>query len=295
MKIPLSWVSLFCPVSETLAKYGAKGLAHEYSIRTAEIEGVETYAFDPKVVVAKVLSTGPHPDSDHLNLVRVSIGHSERGIVCGAANVTSAKYVALATEGAVLPGGFEIKRAKIRGQDSEGMICSLDELGLQEDRAEGIFPLETAYPEPLLESMVGKPFGKLPLEIPGLDGKPYAASLEDTVFEIDNKFITNRPDLFSVLGNAREFSALFELPFATHAPVPFETAGSIPVSVESDRVYAYRLVFMGNVPVGKSPFSFETLLRRSGVNPKFDLVDVTNFVMTELGQPMHAFDADKVR
>ncbi len=295
MKIPLSWVSLFCPVSETLRSYGAKGLAHEYSIRTAEVEGVENFDFDARIVVARVLSVSKHPDSDHLNLVRVSVGNAERGIVCGAANVASAKYVPLATEGAVLPGGFEIKRAKIRGQESEGMICSLDELGLQEERAEGIFPLETAYSESFLESMVGRPFAQLPLEIPGLDGKPYSANLSDTVFEIDNKFITNRPDLFSVQGNAREFGTLFDSDFRAYSPAFPQASGLLAVSVETDRVLAYRLAKIENVAAAKSPFAVETLLRRSGLNPKFDLVDVTNFVMTELGQPMHAFDADKVR
>jgi phenylalanyl-tRNA synthetase beta chain len=205
MKIPLSWISLFCPVSSILQKYGAKGLAHEYSIRTAEIEGVETFAFDARVVVAKVLSTTKHPDSDHLNLVRVSTGTAEKGIVCGAANVVGAKYVALATEGAVLPGNFTIKRTVIRGQESDGMICSLDELGLQEERSEGIFRLEDEYGEDFLASFVGRPFSDLPLEIPGVSGGRFEAKLNDVVFEIDNKFITNRPDLFSVEGNAREF------------------------------------------------------------------------------------------
>lgn len=83
MKIPLSWVGLFSPVSETLSQYGAKPLAHEYSIRTAEIEGVETYAFDPKIVVGRVVSTEKHPDSDHLNLVKVCVGGDDvRNIVC---------------------------------------------------------------------------------------------------------------------------------------------------------------------------------------------------------------------
>lgn len=294
MKIPLSWVGLFSPVSDVLLSYGAKPLAHEYSIRTAEIEGVETFAFDSKIVVAKVLETAPHPDSDHLNLVKVTLGEADvRNIVCGASNVVGAKYVALATEGAVLGEGFEIKRAKIRGQESQGMICSLDELGFQEERAEGIFRLEEVYGEAFLESRLGTPFGELPLSIPGLDGKPFEAKLNDVVFEIDNKFITNRPDLFSVEGNAREFSALFDLPFSRYEG-ELPKVAELPVSIESDRVLAYRLLSVTGVSVKESPLALKVLLARSGGNPKLDLVDMTNYVMTELGQPMHAFDADKV-
>lgn len=294
MKIPLSWVGLFSPVSETLSKYGAKPLAHEYSIRTAEIEGIDVFSFDSKIVVGKVVVTSAHPDSDHLNLVKVSLGGGDvRNIVCGAHNVVGAKYVALATEGATLGADFVIKRAKIRGQESNGMICSLDELGLQEERAEGIFRLEEAYGEDFLESKLGTPFGELPLEIPGLGGKAFSATLNDVVFEIDNKFITNRPDLFSVEGNAREFSALFNLPFQRYeAELP--KVSNLEVKIESDRVLAYRLVSVKNVSAKESPLALRVLLGRADGNPKLDLVDMTNYVMTELGQPMHAFDADKI-
>lgn len=173
------------------------------------------------------------------------------------------------------------------------MICSLDELGLQEERAEGIFRLEDAYGESFLETRLGTPFGELPLEIPGLDGKSFSASLNDVVFEIDNKFITNRPDLFSVEGNAREFSALFDLPFQRYES-ELPKVAPLDVKIESDRVLAYRLVSVKNVSAKESPFALRVLLGRADGNPKLDLVDMTNYVMTELGQPMHAFDADKV-
>lgn len=174
------------------------------------------------------------------------------------------------------------------------MICSLDELGLQEERAEGIFRLEDEFSEAFLESRVGTPFGELPLEIPGHVGKPYVTTLNDVVFEIDNKFITNRPDLFSVEGNAREFSALFDLPFVPYATNLPSVSRDLGVKVESDRVLSYRLLSVRGVTAKPSPFSIRTLLSRTGGNPKLDLVDMTNYVMTELGQPMHAFDADKV-
>ena len=147
-----------------------------------------------------MVSTRPHPDSDHLNLVELECGPlGARSIVCGAENVRTAKYVALATVGAKLGAerDFEIKSSKIRGEVSEGMICSEDELGLQEDRAAGIMVLENHFPESLLQSKLGTPFYDLELTIPGHGTDSYSFPLRDTIFEIDNKFITNRPDLFS--------------------------------------------------------------------------------------------------
>lgn len=129
--------------------------------------------------------------------------------------------------------------------------------------------------------MLGKPFGELPLEIPGLNGETFAAKLNDVVFEIDNKFITNRPDLFSVEGNAREFSALFDLPFARYES-DLPSVPELRVNVESDRVLSYRLLSVRNVTAKPSPFAVRTLLGRSDGNPKLDLVDMTNYVMTEL-------------
>ena len=200
MKIPLSWISLYTNVSPLLAEQTAKPLAHLYSIHTAEIDTIEEVGVEDKVVVAKVVSTRPHPDSDHLNLVEIDCGPlGTRNIVCGAENVRQAKYVAVALVGAKLGTGrdFEIKSSKIRGEVSEGMICSEDELGLQEDRAAGIMVLENHFPESLLELKLGTPFYDLELTIPGNRTDTYSFPIRDTVFEIDNKFITNRPDLFS--------------------------------------------------------------------------------------------------
>lgn len=154
MKIPLSWISLYTDISEKLETTGAKPLAHLYSIHTAEIDAIEEVGQEDKVLVAKVLATRPHPDSDHLNLVELDLEkEGKRNIVCGADNVRDAKYVAVATVGARLgpDRDFEIKLSKIRGEVSEGMICSLDELGLQEERAAGIMQLESYFDEAILE------------------------------------------------------------------------------------------------------------------------------------------------
>lgn len=152
-------------------------------------------------MVARVISTAPHPNSDHLNLVELDVGPvGTRRIVCGAENVRSAKYVAVALEGARLgpDRDFEIKLSKIRGEESQGMICSEDELGLQEERSAGIMPLENSFDETYLESKLGTPFYALEVTIPGNGSTAYRFPIQDTIFEIDNKFITNRPDLFGV-------------------------------------------------------------------------------------------------
>ncbi len=252
---------------------------------------------EDKVVVAKVVSTRPHPDSDHLNLVALDCGPlGSRHIVCGAENVRTAKYVAVAMVGAKLGANqdFEIKLSKIRGEASEGMICSEDELGLQEERAAGIIPLENHFPESLLESKLGTPFYDLLITVPGNGTETYSFLIKDTIFEIDNKFITNRPDLFSAEGNAREFGAIFSLPFKPYIGKLPTISGKLSVQIETPNVLSYDLISVENIKTGKSPFGIDFMLRKAGLSPKYDLVDITNYIMTELGQPMHSFDASKV-
>lgn len=297
MKIPLSWISSYTDVSPLIAKRGIKELAHLYSIHTAEIDGIEEVGSEDKVVVAKVVSTRPHPDSDHLNLVELDCGPlGARRIVCGAENVRTAKYVAVATVGARLGADrdFEIKLSTIRGETSEGMICSEDELGLQEDRAPGIMQLEKHFSEELLQSKLGTPFYDIEVTVPGNGSDIYSFPLRDTVFEIDNKFITNRPDLFSVEGNAREFGAIFSLPFTPYDGKLPVISEKLSVQIKSPNVLSYELLSIENIQAGISPLGIDQMLRKAGISPKYDLVDITNFIMTELGQPMHAFDADKV-
>lgn len=297
MFVPLSWLSAYVPVAPTLGRLGVRALAHAYSIQVALIEGTESIGCSG-VVIARVVSCEAHPDSDHLNVVRVDCGNGDnaRTIVCGAENVKTAKYVAVALPGAVLPGDFTIKAAKLRGVESQGMICSVDELGLSSTRYPGILTLETVWNTGELETKIGTDFFSLTLPFTGNT----SISLRDEILEIDNKFITNRPDLFGVVGNAREFATLFGEPFAD----PFiqnqsslSATKTYPVRVESDAVLAYTALHIENIavkPTHELANSVSLLLARSGVNPKFDIVDITNFVSFEYGQPMHAFDADKI-
>ncbi|MBP7822844.1 phenylalanine--tRNA ligase subunit beta [Candidatus Gracilibacteria bacterium] len=293
MKISLNWARHWTPVPEYVPDALEK-FAHIYSTHTAEVEGIDSYIFDDKIVVGKVLAWKPHPDSDKLGLVQIDAGKcGQHEIVCGAPNAKTSTYVPVALEHAKLPGGLVISRRAIRGIDSCGMICSLDELGLQTDRAEGIFPLETVWDDKILEKHLGKPFGTLSLTLPGHDGNiEYAMS--DVVFDLDNKFITNRPDLFSVVGNAREIACIEKKHFKDIDHKKLKSVHEIKVNIESDKVINYLLTEYSLSSVPESPFLIQTLLHRSNQGLHGLLPDLTNIVMTELGQPMHVFDADTI-
>ncbi len=199
MYLPLSWLGLYAPSARSiLASRDIRAVAHEYSIHTAEIDSIQELTIPSTVVIGRVLSAEAHPDSDHLSVVQVSCGrHGDMTIVCGAPNIRTAQYVPVALVGTRL-GTLEIKPVRLRGVESHGMICSEDELGLCPDRMGGILPLETVWDTDMLAQSVGHPFTSLTVAIPGLDGAPYAIPLTDTILEVDNKFITNRPDLFAI-------------------------------------------------------------------------------------------------
>lgn len=295
MKTPLNWINLYTEISKTLEDKWVIELAHLYSIYTAEIDATQKYINDDKLVVWKVIEAIRHPDSDHLNIVQVdlwTLGKTQ--IVCGATNVLDAKYVCVATPGTMIKWEFEIKSTRLRWYDSNWMICSEDELEFQEMRAPWIMQLENYFDEKVLESQVGKCFWELEIEILWLEWEKFKTKLEDVVFEIDNKFITNRPDLFSIEWNAREFWAIFDLPFKPYSKKYEFKSNTLETKIETDKVLAYNLLKIENIEAWISPFGITYSLYKSWVNSKFDLVDMTNYIMTELGQPMHAFDADKI-
>jgi phenylalanyl-tRNA synthetase beta chain len=297
MKIPLSWISRFADISDVRVHTPDVELAHTYSIRTAEIDEIIASPIPTSVVVARVLSVTKHPDSEKLNVVLVDAGEGvARQIVCGAPNVRDAKFVPAALPGSALPGDRTIGETVLRGVESRGMLCAIDELALADERAAGVWALEDTWSEETLSAMIGKPFATLRLPVPALPEETDASvPMGDTVFEIDNKFITNRPDLFSVAGNAREFATIFKLPLREYTPAPLPECAPLSATVETEHVFAYHLLAFDNVPSRASGFDgVSLLLRQSGLATKFTHVDVTNAIMTELGQPMHAFDRDKL-
>lgn len=297
MKTPLAWISLYAPLWNIVSTNSIKKLAHEYSIHTAEIDGIEEHFLD-KVVVGKVISCEKHPDSKKLSIVEVAIGNGEKTtILTWAANISEATYVPVALVGAVLPGDFTIGERMMAGMMSRGMICSDDELGLATERAEGIMVLEHTWKSEELENMIGKSFFDLALPFVGISWAPYEFTLRDTTFEIDNKFITNRPDLFSVYGNAREWHTVFGADFHPYLEQEASIAdmGSrFQLDIQTEKCFAYNAWKMENISVRKSPWWMSLMMERAWLNVKMDIVDITNCIMTEVGQPMHAFDADKI-
>lgn len=295
MKIPLSWIELYSNIHALHAEKWSKLLWHLYSIHTAEIDSIDEYFID-KVVVGKVLTCEKHPESKKLSIVSVDVWLDiPTTILTGAENIVHARFVPVALVWAVLPGDFSITPRKMAGMESLGMICSIDELGLASERAEGIMILEEYWDEKILEESIGTSFFDLKITTPWLHGKRHFTPIRDTVFEIDNKFITNRPDLFSVAGNAREFHAIFNTEFTPYSSFEKICVNTkLPTRIETDKVLSYHLARFENITVQPSPLGIQIMMHKADLTPKMDIVDMTNAIMTELGQPMHAFDADKI-
>jgi phenylalanyl-tRNA synthetase beta chain len=225
--------------------------------------------------------------------------HGHTTILTGAANIVDAQYVIVAMVGAVLPGDFTISDRKMAGMTSSGMICGADEIGISGVVATGIMILEDTWPIDILQDMVGKSFFDLCVPTPGLHGSTYSFPLGGYTLEIDNKFITNRPDLFSVHGNAREFGAVYDIPFSPYTSTYdmqniLSNAKTRNTKIDTKNVLSYHLLEMHDIQVGYSPLGIDTMLHYAGIGSKMDIVDITNAISVELGQPMHVYDADRI-
>lgn len=253
----------------------AEEMAKKLTMAGLEVDSLTPVAGDFRgVIVAEVLETSAHPEADKLTICRVHNGQETLQIVCGAKNVHSGMKVALATVGAVLPGDFNIKPAKLRGVESFGMLCSASELGMDDDSSEGIIDLPKDAPV-------------------GANLRDYL-KLNDTLLEID--LTPNRADCFSVKGIARELSALLNEPLQHVAlpNVPVSSDAKIMLSVKDEAAcpsYFGRVI--RNIRSGQtSPFWLKEFLRRHGASSIHPVVDATNYIMLMFGQPMHGFDAD---
>jgi phenylalanyl-tRNA synthetase beta chain len=257
-----------------LSDISPEQLADDLTLSTAEVEGLEPFAPQlADIVVGLVSEHAPHPDADKLSVCKVDVGEQEPlQIVCGAPNVGAGQKVAVATVGSVLPGDFKIKKSKIRGVESRGMICSVQELDLG-DEHDGIWVL----PE---SAEVGRPLNA-------------ALGIEDWVIEIDNKSLTHRPDLWGHRGVANEVAAIYQRPLKpldTSLPATGD-AGSYPVRVESQACSRYLALPIEGAEAATSPDWLRWLLLAVGQRPIDQIVDLSNFVMLDLGQPNHTFDA----
>ncbi len=272
MKISYRWLQRHLDITGVSPRECAELL----TIHTAEVEGLERFAPAlANVVVGHVLERQKHPDADKLSVCKVDLGSAGDGvplqIVCGAPNVASGQRVAVARVGTALSGDLVIKKSKIRGVESSGMICSERELGLG-DEHEGIWVLPP-------DAALGRPVDE-------------ALELEDWVISIENKSLTHRPDLWGHRGFATELAALTARalrPLDLALPVLPRTP-AYPVRVESQGCPRYGALAIDGVVNGRSPDWLRLLLLAVGQRPIDLLVDLSNFVMLELAQPNHVFD-----
>lgn len=286
MKLSLNWLNDYVDLT---GKDPAE-IALRLTMTCCEVdETIQQFAHLSSVLVGKVVAKKPHPDADKLSVCEVDLGKRTEQIVCGAPNVDAGQLVPVAPVGCVLPGDFKIKKTKIRGVESHGMICSEAELEFSAE-AEGIMVLD---PERGFE--IGRAL---------VNWFPR----QDTIFDIDNKSITHRPDLWSHFGFARELAAIYDLPLKKEPGLPEEgwklleeiqTDGvreiNIDIRRESARAYC-GLVVTNLPPAGtlKSPAWLTDRLEAVGAKPINLLVDLSNYVMFDIGQPNHAFDANTI-
>ena len=273
MFLSMNWIGDFVDLSGL----DRKALIKNFTLSTAEVEDIiEKGADTHGVVVAKILSVENHPESKKLHLLKVDTGNEIVDIVCGAPNVREGMKVALATSGGAVCG-HEIKPAKIAGYTSYGMCCSEAELGLSDDNS-GIWEITDDI--------------ALGTDIKDVYG------VEDIIFEVDNKSLTNRPDLWSHYGMAREFATITGRALKTPELLDtkqFENLPPVLVDVKAtDLVYRYSAIKVENVTRAVSPVNMRIRLYYCGSRAINFLADLTNYVMMELGQPMHAFDNAKV-
>ncbi|MGH8912320.1 MAG: phenylalanine--tRNA ligase subunit beta [Acidimicrobiia bacterium] len=271
MKVSLNWLSEYID----LPTRDPVELRRVLETVGHEVEDVERLSIDwTGVVIARVETVSPHPDADKVRVCTVTAGGDPITVVCGAWNFEEGAIVAFARPGAVLPGDFHIGVRTIRGVESHGMICSERELDLGDDAA-GILVLDPDAP-------VGKALESI-------------LALPDVVFDLD--ITPNRPDAMSMVGIARDLAAWFRSAPTVPSPMVPTVAGGTEIAVKIEdpagnpRFVARRV---DGVSVSDSPLWMRLRLRAAGIRPVSNLVDVTNYVMLELGQPLHVFDADRV-
>ncbi len=282
MKISLNWLKRFIEL-----KASAEEISSKLTSLGFEIEGVEEFGKTYSgLLIAEVLECNPHPDSDHLSLTKVFDGKETLQVVCGAPNVKAGIKAVLAPIGVELPlpdgKSIKMKKSKIRGAESFGMLCAEDEIGLSQNH-DGILILPQ-------DSPVGKPFADL--------------GFYDTVFEIN--ITPNRPDALSHLGIARELSAAFNLPIKPPNTKQLSTLNS-QLSTPNPQLPTLNLTItaptacphyvgrvINDVKIAPSPEWMQKLLKAVGMNPISNVVDITNFVLMDIGQPLHSFDLGRL-
>ena len=274
--ISLNWVKDYI----NLDGENLKDLAVKVTKAGVNVEKVVTNHID-NLVIGKVLECRPHPDSDHLNICKVDVGTDIRQIVCGASNVRENLKVIVALPGAILPGNFEIKEGKIRGEESKGMICALFELGLEEKT-------EETYNKGITELDDNAPIGEDPLEYLGLD---------DTLYELDVHKHRNN-DCYYHIGFAYEIGCIIDkpvvLPEDNYSEINENINDYFSLEVNTEKCPYYLAKMVKDITIKESPDFIKKRLVAAGMRPINNVVDISNYVMLEYGQPMHFFDKDKL-
>ncbi len=273
MKISVNWLKEFIPAFSP----DIPQLVDRLTFLGLEVEEVISRQLpDPKVVVGKVLEVRPHPNADRLRICMVDTGDGEpKQIVCGAPNVAEGMVVPVATLGASLTTvsgeSFTIKPARIRGEHSSGMICAADELGLSDDH-DGVMALDAACQV----------------------GAPFADYLEaDTVLDI--AITPNRPDALSHLGIARELADAHAIVYPSAPKIEFSRGGGLIDVQDQEACPYYSGTVIRGVKVGPSPKWLVSRLEAIGLRPRNNIVDITNYILHSFGQPLHAFDYNRLR
>ena len=279
MKVPVGWLAEYVDID-----IDARELSSKMTMSGSKVEGITNRGEQIKNVVAgKIVSLGKHPDADKLSVAQVDVGGETIQIITGANNVKEGDVVPVALHGAELPGGVKIKKGKLRGLESFGMMCSLEELDLSKHE----FPDAVEDGILILDKDVK----------PGTDIKD-VLGLDENVIEFE--ITPNRPDCYSVIGIAREAAATLEKPFRHTKPmvkeegVPLGELVTIKIE-DRDLCTRYSSRVVENVKIEPSPYWMRKRLMECGIRPINNIVDITNYVLLEYGQPMHAFDLDKIK
>ncbi|VVM32842.1 phenylalanine--tRNA ligase subunit beta [Terribacillus sp. AE2B 122] len=279
MYVSLNWLKQYVDIDNITPEE----LAEKITRSGIEVESIERVAPEStNVVVGYVESCEQHPNADKLNLCQINVGTETYQIICGAPNIAQGQKIAAALPGARLPGGVKIKKAKLRGVESHGMVCSLQELGIDEkfvpkDVTDGIF----VFPE---DTEVGTPVAEL-------------LNLDDVILELG--LTPNRADAMSMLGVAYEVAAILgkevNQPEETYQTSDSKAADLVSVKVEDAELNPYYGAFViEDVTIAPSPLWMRNYLMAAGIRPINNVVDITNYVLLVYGQPLHAFDYDKV-
>lgn len=274
--ISLEWVKDYIDISDQ----DLEELAVKITQSGINVEKVITNHIN-NLVIGEVLECVAHPDSDHLHVCKVNVGNTTEQIVCGAPNVREGLKVIVALPGAVLPGDFEIKKSKIRGVESNGMLCALYELGLEEKNDE-------TYAKGIEELGADAPVGEDPLKYLGLD---------DTLYELDIHKHRNN-DCYYHIGFAYEIGAILNRP-VTLPDLSFKedqnnVENYFTLDVETEKCPFYLAKMVKNVKIGESPEFIKKRLLAAGMRSINNVVDISNYVMLEFGQPLHFFDKNRL-